>query len=89
MLARSIGGCCAMGRSGRSVRRAGALRVRRRRDRGPRLFVASGDAVTFDGRLGANQVRRAVELHGQTTAAVHLARSAAYFDQHEEGGVKE
>ena len=54
-----------------------------------RLFVASGDAVTYDGRLGANQVRRAVELHGQTTAAVHLARSAAYFDQHEEGGVKE
>ena len=31
----SIGGCCAMGRSGRSVRRAGALRVRQGRDHGP------------------------------------------------------
>ena len=54
-----------------------------------RLFVASGAAVTYDGRLGANQVRRAVEFHGQTTATVHLARSAAYFDQHGEGGGNE
>ena len=45
-----------------------------------RLFVASGGARSFDARLGAKQVRRAVELHGQTAAAVHLAQCAAHFD---------
>ena len=46
-----------------------------------RLFVLTGDPQSEDAVRGADQVRRAVELQGQITAAVHLARSAVWFDK--------